>query len=50
MSVWMKPLTRISVRSKTLSDVSDETAVNLIVGYGELIKFVNSLSLDWPYA
>ena len=29
---WIKPSTRFSVRSKTLSDVGEWTRVNLIVG------------------
>ena len=39
----MKPSTRLRVRSSTLSELGDETKVNLMVGYKELIKSVNSL-------
>ena len=44
----MKPFTRLRVRSNTLSEVGDETKVNLMVGYKELINSVNSLSLTGP--
>ena len=44
----MKPFTGLRVRSNTLSEVGDETKVNLMVGYKELINSVNSLSLTGP--
>ena len=44
----MKPFTRLRVRSNTLSEMGDETKVNLMVGYKELINSVNSLSLTGP--
>ena len=43
----MKPFTRLRVRSSTFSEMGDETKVNLMVGYKELIKSVNSLSLTY---
>ena len=45
----MKPFTRLRVRSNTLSEMGDETKMNLMVGYKELINSVNSLTeFDWP--
>ena len=44
----MKPFTRLRVRSNTLSEVGDQTKVNLMVGCKELINSVNSLSLTGP--
>ena len=44
----MKPFTRLRVRSNTLSEMGDETKMNLMVGYKELINSVNSLSLTGP--
>ena len=38
----MKPSTKLRVRSNTFSVLGDETRVNLMVGYKELIKSVNS--------
>ena len=48
MSVSLKVLTKDKVRSKTLSETSDETMVNLIVGYKEFMKAVNSSNLVVP--
>ena len=45
----MKSSTRLRVRSNTLSELEDETEVNLIVGYRELIKSVNSFSSTGPW-
>lgn len=49
MSVSLKVLTKDKVRSKTLSETSDETMVNLIVGYKEFMKAVNSSNLVVPW-
>ena len=49
MSVSVKVLTKDKVRSKTLSETSEETMVNLIVGYKEFMKAVNSSNLVVPW-
>ena len=49
MSVSLKVLTKDKVRSKTLSETSEETMVNLIVGYKEFMKAVNSSNLVVPW-
>ncbi len=36
------------MRSKTLREISDDTVVNLMVGYSELMNSVNSFSLVVP--
>ena len=41
----MKLFTRLRVRSSTLSELGNETKVNLMVVYKEFIKSVNSLGL-----